>query len=58
MNTTELASVIRHVISAVGGGLIGSGIIDKDGLDAIAGALAVLCAAAWGIWQKRKPKQT
>lgn len=54
MNATELASILRHILSAVGGGLIGTGLIDKEGLDAIAGALAVIMATVWGVWQKKK----
>ena len=53
MNET-IKSLIRHILSAVGGYLVAKGLVSSDQLPEIIGAIATLGAAAWGVYSKRK----
>ena len=59
MNTAVIAGVIRTALAAVGGALVGTGIIDQDtanqasgNLETILGSLSALGALGWSIWSK------
>ena len=52
MNGEQIGSIIRAVLSAVGGYFVGKGIIDASTMTAIVGALATLGVAIWGVFTK------
>ena len=57
MNQQILTVIIRHSLTAVGGGLIASWGLNGSDVDMIAGALATIGAVAWSIYEKKQPKQ-
>jgi hypothetical protein len=52
MNGDQIGSIIRAILSAVGGYFVGKGIIDASTMTAIVGALATIGVAIWGIVTK------
>lgn len=55
MNPTIIAATIRHVLSAIGGYLVGKGWIEADAMAEIASGAAVIGATLlWSWWQKRQ----
>lgn len=54
MNPVIAASIARHVLTAVGGGLVVKYGVDGATADAIIGGLAALAGLAWSIYDKRK----
>lgn len=53
MNETIIMAVVRHVLTAVGGGLAVSWGIDGQTWEGIVGALATLAGLGWSVWDKR-----
>ncbi len=56
MNQEIVFSLVRHLLTAVGGGLAVKYGIDGAQIDAIAGGLAALAGIGWSIFEKRKSK--
>jgi hypothetical protein len=54
MNATVLTAVVRHVLTATGGGFAVSWGIDGETWEGIVGALATLAGLGWSIWDKRR----
>lgn len=54
MNATILTAVVRHVLTAAGGGFAVSWGIDGETWEGIVGALATLAGLGWSIWDKRR----
>jgi hypothetical protein len=54
MNATVLTAVVRHVLTAAGGGFAVSWGIDGETWEGIVGALATLAGLGWSIWDKRR----
>lgn len=52
MNGEQIGSIIRAILSAVGGYFVGKGIIDASTMTAIVGALGTIGVAIWGIVTK------
>lgn len=53
MNSDMLQGIIRAVLAAIGGILVGKGYLSADVLNDIIGALVVLATAAWSIFHKQ-----
>jgi hypothetical protein len=53
MGKNEVYGVVRTVIAAIGGVLVGKGYIDSETAVAIAGAVATVAAAVWSVKSKR-----
>lgn len=53
MDKNEVYGVVRTVLAAVGGILVGKGYIDSETAVAIAGAIATIAAAVWSVKSKR-----
>lgn len=49
--------VIRAVLAALGGLLVGKGYLDESTLTSLIGALGVLFTAGWSIWDKISKKK-
>ena len=54
MNATMVASIVRHLLTAVGGGLAVKYGVDGESVDAIAGGAAALVGVVWAIVDKRQ----
>ena len=52
----ETLGVIRHALTAAGGGLIANGTITDSDLQAIVGGVIAVLGVAWSIYQKRQAK--
>ena len=52
MNSEQVQSLIRAILSAIGGYFVGKGIIDASTMTSIVGALATLGVAVWGFFSK------
>jgi len=56
MTAEQIAGIVRAVVSAVGGYLIGKGLADAETVAAVAGAAATIVAAVWSVRSKKKPE--
>ena len=54
MTGEQFAGVIRAIIAALGGYLVGQGVTDAETVTTIGGAVSTLVAALWSIRAKRK----
>ncbi len=54
MTTEEIGGIVRAVVAAIGGILVGKGVIDAQTATAVAGAVATIAVAVWSIVSKRK----
>jgi hypothetical protein len=54
MNATIVSAVVRHVLTAVGGGFAVSWGIDGAAWEGIVGAVATIAGLAWSIVDKKK----
>lgn len=54
MDQAQVAGVARAILAAVGGYLVGQGLIDQGTAEQVGGALSVIAAAGWSWWSKRK----
>jgi len=48
-----LASIARAVLTAAGGWAVNHGYVQSDQVQQLVGAVLVLLAVAWSLWQKR-----
>lgn len=53
MPTAILSALIRHLLTAVGGGLL----MTEDEVAAAAGAIYILIGVTWSVIQKRRKTQ-
>lgn len=54
MNATIVASLVRHILTAVGGGFFVSWGLDGDAVNAVVGAVSTLAGIGWSVWDKRR----
>ena len=54
MNKNEIYGIVRTILAAIGGVLVGKGYIDSETAVSLAGALATVAAAVWSVKSKRK----
>jgi len=54
MTSAEFGGIIRSLVSAIGGYLVGRGLIDSEIATALAGAAAPVAVAVWSVIAKRK----
>ncbi len=57
MQETQIAGIIRAVVSALGGYLVGRGFIDEANSEVIMGAVVTIGTAAWSVWAKSGKKK-
>jgi hypothetical protein len=53
MNSTIIAAVVRHVLTALSGGFAVKYGIDGGTLDAIVSGAAALAGVSWSLWDKK-----
>jgi len=49
----QIGGIVRAVVAAVGGILVGKGVIDAQTATAVAGAVATIAVAVWSVIAKR-----
>jgi hypothetical protein len=54
MSAVEIGGVVRALASALGGYLVGRGLIDSETATAVGGAAATIVVAIWSVIAKRK----
>lgn len=54
MNAMIVQAVVRHLLTAVGGGFFATYGITGSTLEAVVGAVATLAGVAWSIYDKRR----
>ena len=54
MNPSIIAALVRHILTAVGGGLVVRYGIDGATFDAIVGGASATAGLVWSIMDKRK----
>jgi hypothetical protein len=54
MKPEEIAGIVRALVSALGGYLVGQGLVDSETAMTIGGAVTTLVVAFWSIYSKRK----
>lgn len=54
MNATIVSAIVRHLLTAIGGGLAVKYGVDGESVDAIAGGAAALAGVIWSIADKRR----
>lgn len=58
MNPTIVTAVVRHLLTAVGGGFFASFGITGSTMEAVVGAVSTLIGVAWSIYDKKKNSST
>ena len=53
MSSEQFGGVVRALLSALGGYLVGKGIVDANTATQITGAVATLAVAAWSVVLKK-----
>lgn len=48
-----IAGIIRHIITAIGGGMVTNGTISGDQLEAVIGAVVTIVGVIWSVFSKR-----
>jgi len=54
MSASEVGGVARALASALGGYLVGKGLIDSETATTVGGAAATIIVAIWSVLAKRK----
>ncbi|MFN8996617.1 MAG: hypothetical protein ACK5X3_23555 [Pseudomonadota bacterium] len=55
MNSVVVASLVRHILTAAGGGFFVAWGLDGEMVNAAVGAVATLAGVAWAVFDKRRP---
>jgi len=53
MSFTVISGIIRHVLTALGGGLVVTGNVDADQANEVVGAIMTLTGVIWSIFDKK-----
>jgi len=54
MKTDEIGGIVRALVSALGGYLVGQGLVDSETAMTIGGGITTIVVAIWSIYSKRK----
>ena len=54
INGEQIAGIVRAIVAALGGYLVGQGMVDAETMTAVAGAAATIAAAGWSVWSKNR----
>ena len=57
MNEVIVTSLVRHILTAVGGGFFVSWGLDGDSVNAVVGAVSTIAGVAWSVWDKRRKRE-
>ena len=54
MTSVEIGGIVRALASALGGYLVGKGLVDAETATTLGGAATTIAVALWSVWNKRK----
>lgn len=54
MDSGQIAGIVRAVLAAAGGYLVGKGMVDQATVEQVTGAVAVIATALWSWYSKRQ----
>jgi len=54
MTVSEFSGIARALVSALGGYLVGKGIVDTETATTLGGGAVTIIVALWSVWEKRK----
>ena len=54
MTQDQVGGIVRALVSAAGGYLVGQGLIDAETMLTLAGAVTTIAVAVWSIYVKKK----
>lgn len=57
MNATIVQALVRHILTAVGGGFFAAYGITGGAFEAVVGAVSTLAGVAWSLYDKRQVEQ-
>ena len=57
MGFDDIAGIVRHVLTAIAGGLVTDGFATQDQATQIVGGLMALSAMAWSLYNKRQHRK-
>ena len=53
MSQEQFGGIVRALVSALGGYLVGQGLVDANTAATVGGAVATIAVAVWSVWAKR-----
>lgn len=53
MTAEQVGGIVRAVVSAAGGYLVGKGTLDSETAVALTGAAVTIATAVWSVWAKK-----
>lgn len=53
MTAEQFGGITRAILSAIGGYIVGRGLIDQATMLTVVGALVTLATAAWSVYSKK-----
>jgi hypothetical protein len=56
MNVLIVQAIVRHLLTAVGGGLVANGVVDSQSMEAITGGIIAVTGLAWSVYDKYSKK--
>jgi len=56
MDAAAIASIVRHILTTLGGVIVANGLIDDNDLNSIVGGISVLCGVIWGYYNSKQKK--
>ena len=57
MDSLVIAALVRHILTAVGGGYFAAWGLDGEATDAFVGAAATMVGVVWSVYDKKKTPQ-
>lgn len=57
MNVAAVISLVRHVLTTIGGVLIAKGMVDESQVNEIVGGLSVLAGVIWGYHNSQRSRK-
>jgi len=54
MTAEQFAGIVRAIVAAVGGYLVGKGLADAETVAAVSGAVATIAVAVWSVLAKKQ----
>lgn len=54
MSSVEVGGIVRALAAALGGYLVGQGLVDAETATILGGAVTTIAVALWSVWNKRK----
>lgn len=54
LTAEQVGGIARAVLAAVGGYLVGNGVVDAETVQVISGAATTIIVAVWSVWAKKQ----